>query len=167
MYSRKIERFFPKPVIIVAYALAIGGIVVIFFEWVIAVFILAISLFAITGHEGIIIDKTRHTFKIYYSILFIKFGSWESIPKFARLMIVPERLSYKKFSLISNDDITEKSFSVRLYYPSSDYIIASRGDLNKVKEDARFLSELLKLKAEDFSDADLDELLRKEAEENT
>ncbi|MFW5760929.1 MAG: hypothetical protein ACOCXH_08130 [Cyclobacteriaceae bacterium] len=159
MYSRKIENFFPRPVIIPAYFLAIAGIVLIFFEWIIAIFLVATALFIISGHEGIIIDGNNKKFKIYYSIFFIKFGSWDQLPGFNRLLLVPEQTQIKTFSFTSNKSITENKFGVRLYYPdSSDYILASKTEKSKAKEDAEFLAKMLGLKLEDFSHVKLEEL---------
>lgn len=166
MYSRKIEKFFPKPVTIPAYFFAIAGIVLIFFEWIIAVFVIAMAIFMITGHEGVIIDKENKRFKIYYSIFFIKFGSWESLPDFSRLLLVPEQTQYKSFSFTSKRSFTENKFGVRLYYPnSSDYIIASKTEKSKAKEDAEFLAKLLDMKLEDYSDVKLEEVINKETGE--
>lgn len=165
MYSRKIENFFPKPVIIPAYFLAVAGIVLIFFEWIIAIFIIALALFIITGHEGIIIDERNKKFKVYYSIYFLKLGSWEAIPEFNRLLLVPEQTQYKGISFTSSRSITEDKFGVRLYYPnSSDYILASKGDKVKAKEDAQFLAKTLNMKMEDYSEVKLEEIIKKESE---
>jgi len=162
MYSRKIEKFFPTPVTIPAYVMAIAGIVLIFFEWMIAIFVLALALFLITGNEGIIIDEKNKRFKVYYSIYFIKFGSWETLPNFGRLLLVPEQLKYKG-NLFSKKSLTENKFGVRLFYAnSSDYILASKGELAPTKKDAEFLSKMLNLKIEDYSHVDIEEVMNKE-----
>jgi hypothetical protein len=162
MYIRKIEKFFPSPVTIPAYVMAIAGIVLIFFEWMIAIFVLALAFFIISGNEGIVIDEKNKKFKVYYSVYFIKFGSWEPLPNFGRLLLVPEQLKYKG-NIFSKKSLTDEKFGVRLFYAnSSDYLLAAKGELEPTKKDAEFLSKMLNLKIEDYSHVNIDEVIEKE-----
>ncbi|MGK7395505.1 MAG: hypothetical protein ACNS62_13090 [Candidatus Cyclobacteriaceae bacterium M3_2C_046] len=153
MYKRIVESFFPNPVKYPTYFILVVGIFVIFTSYAIGLGIVAVCLAIITANEGIMIDFEKGRFKSYWSVMLIRVGKWEPIPKFGRLLLVPELTQFTGTSFsLRTTEYTKKETGVRLYYlHSNDYILASKGKIEKTRKDAEFLAQKLKLKLEDYS----------------
>lgn len=155
MYIRKIDYFFPSPIRIPAYFILLLGVFSIFINNTTGTIITLFCLLIISGHEGVMIDSKKNRMKFFWSFFFLRFGKWEVLPKFAAVVILPEKTKYigTSFSLRTTE-LVESKFGVRLYYPNSnDYILAGKGKLEKIRSDAATLSEIFKVGVEDQSNA--------------
>ena len=163
MYTRKIEDFFPSPVKIPTYIILLIGIYVLFQNYIVGLLIIFFCLLVVTAHEGISIDQEKKRMKIFWSVLFIRVGNWEPLPKIGRILLVPEKTKYKGFSLSARTtEYSVKRFGVRLYYPdSNDYILAAKNKLDKAKHNAEILSNIFDKKYEDYSDVKIEEFSKK------
>jgi len=146
-YSEKTQEFFPKPIVWLGWAFALISLSIAYFNYVIGLLFLLISLLVITGQEGLIVNFSTKKVKYYWGVFGLKFGTWESLPKFARITISPKVILEKGTKISS-----KKHFEVKIWFDEiNDFVLAFTGNLGKCHQKASILSKNLKLKVLDMS----------------
>ncbi len=113
-----------------------------------------VCLMGVTATEGICMDFEQKKFKVYFSIFGLKFGSWQLMPVYNRLTVVPvqENVRAETYRSSQSHVYQVNSYMARLYDEGSyDYQVVSKGDKEKVLKEAEMVATLTNIPFEDFT----------------
>ena len=155
-FERKIENFFPMPIIVIGIVMSLLGIYVTYRNPLIGVINIIFGLIFVFSKKGFQLDILEKKYKEYFGIWGIKRGSWKDLPDINLITITPSDTMYVNNAIAGGAQTISKStlLKVNLKYHKADKIIASAGSKEKVFKDALLLSSLLKVDILDCSEAE-------------
>jgi hypothetical protein len=153
MYQRKTKTI-PLPLKIPVVGVFLFGLYACTQNLLVGLLFVAAAGVLLTIHEGVEIDFSTKRIRLYWSLIGLKFGSWEALPAPGRLTLVPVRNTYTIYGSRTGSSINYQSraFEVHLYPEGSrDHYIVSVGTYEDAKADAQILSRHFQVMAEDFA----------------
>lgn len=130
------------------------GLITVIAKPFLAVVLIPISLFILTGKSGIEIDLSSRQYRSYYSFYLLKFGKWLEFHSIEKIYINKNNVSQKIYTAHTNQSSTFHSSQYDAYIKfgngEKEYLASSK-DLQKVTDKIEPLSKAVGISIVDNS----------------
>ena len=154
-FERKIENFFPIPIIVIGVVMSLLGIAVFVKHPIFGAINFLIGLVFFLSKKGVQIDYDKNQYREYFGILGFKKGAWKNLPSISLITITPSDKMYVNNAIAGGAQTVSRDTLLKVnlkFNNGRDKIIASSGAKDKVLKDAQILSSIFKINIHDASE---------------
>jgi hypothetical protein len=142
LFNRKIDNVFPFQGKVVGYVLGLAGLLYLLDSPLIGLSLLVLSILIVFTNYGVVLNLKTLTYKEYWGLFGLQFGSWKNLPKLWRITITNDKIVSRNQShatgLSTYSTNTKTALNLRIN--DRDFVRIAKGKFKDIMADALFLS---------------------------